>query len=882
MKTISVCESSGEATCRAERFSKRLITTACLLALFITAGTASAQTIQYWTSNVTGNLSNAVGLWTNASSSGTNPASGNAWDFSNGTGVTLTNNFTAGWLVAGISFDAGTGADIITGNSINLFGNIINNSPVLQTMNTALVLWGNDTVTNSGTGQIALGGVISGVYGLSVGGGTTTLTGSNTFTGGLTVTAGSLLLTNGGTLGATNGAVTANSGTTVDLGGQTMTNGAVALTGSTLQNGTISASGYTLNGATVTANLAGTGALANTGGTSTLSGSNSYTGTTTLSGGTLILQATSANTNASGVSSAMSTNSALVINQGTTLQLIGSNNTIFLPASLNEGTVTGTFTIVSSNSVAGATNTLGNFGQLGAASTAPTFNFTGTPGTTLAVGSGTNGAGVLNFYNSQTYNASSGLTVLMAGGLIPNYPLVYTNTFGGAGNFTLGSMIPTNTTYAPTLQENGTGTVTLATNATLTQLLGVTGVMNLSPGSTVTLTAGNNYVGYNNSSFTLNLNGATLNVPNGALLVAGNTGGIQTSTSVLNMGSGTINAVQLNVARGNSNSSSMTGTLNMTGGVINIGGSGSYWYVGSSGSTGTLNMGGTAIMNVGTNATLVNTPTVGWANTGAAILNISNSAALHMNYGNNLLMGEGATGVNATINQEGGTVTFYSDLATTVGGAGALNLDAVNAVTTSTNTYNLDGGILTVPSVKASVTNGTARVFNFGGGTLTAAGSSATFFNLGAGNGTANVRNGGAVINNNGFAITISQPLVHSTIAGDATNDGGLTASGAGTLTLTGVNTYTGPTTVSTGTLAITNGGTLGATNGAIILTSGTINLGGQTSTKGNFTMASGLLTNGTLAATSYVLIGGGTISANLTNGVAGASTLTMIRSWNG
>jgi autotransporter-associated beta strand protein len=80
---------------------------------------------------------------------------------------------------------------------------------------------------------------------------------------------------------------------------------------------------------------------------------------------------------------------------------------------------------------------------------------------------------------------------------------------------------------------------------------------------------------------------------------------------------------------------------------------------------------------------------------------------------------------------------------------------------------------------------------------------------------------------------------------------------------------------VNAGTLAITNGGTLGATNDAITLNAGTIDLGSQTSTKGNFTMASGTLQNGTMAATNYSLTGSGTVAANLADGFAGASALT-------
>ncbi len=56
----------------------------------------------------------------------------------------------------------------------------------------------------------------------------------------------------------------------------------------------------------------------------------------------------------------------------------------------------------------------------------------------------------------------------------------------------------------------------------------------------------------------------------------------------------------------------------------------------------------------------------------------------------------------------------------------------------------------------------------------------------------ANVQAGGAIIDTNSFTDTIAQALQH-----DATGtDGGLIKEGAGTLILTGANTYNGGTVV--------------------------------------------------------------------------------------
>ena len=90
---------------------------------------------------------------------------------------------------------------------------------------------------------------------------------------------------------------------------------------------------------------------------------------------------------------------------------------------------------------------------------------------------------------------------------------------------------------------------------------------------------------------------------------------------------------------------------------------------------------------------------------------------------------------------------------------------------------------------------------------------------------TANVGAGGAKFNTAGFNITINEPLLHDAALG-LTPDGGLTKLSAGTLTLTGANTYTGDTVVSGGILAV-SGNSIADTgklviNGAKVQTTGT------------------------------------------------------------
>jgi outer membrane autotransporter protein len=135
-----------------------------------------------------------------------------------------------------------------------------------------------------------------------------------------------------------------------------------------------------------------------------------------------------------------------------------------------------------------------------------------------------------------------------------------------------------------------------------------------------------------------------------------------------------------------------------------------------------------------------------------------------------------------------------------------------------------------------------------------------------AGAGTFNLGSKQLTVGFNGLSTTVSGLIEDGGKAGGV--GGSLVKVGTGTLTLSGVNTYTGGTTVSDGTLLLSSVGTLGSATGSTTITGGALDLGGTTQTQALVNLSSGTLENGTLNAP--ISSTGGTI-----NGINGVASLT-------
>jgi autotransporter-associated beta strand protein len=453
-------------------------------------------------------------------------------------------------------------------------------------------------------------------------------------------------------------------------------------------------------------------------------------------------------------------------------------------------------------------------------------------------------------------SGSGGFTKSGTGNVILSNTNTYTGpTTIGAGTLTVGNGGATGDLGGTTgtIIDNGTLTFNTTTPLVISNLISGTGGLIQSTGS-VTITASNTQTGsttVNGGTMNLNPTSGTYPAP-GNILVQNNgstlnmygthaANGLELkSNSIVNLyGTETISTGQLfmNQSNGGTAVLNVYGTLNLNGGDTTI-----------------------ANNNTGANPTLriLDGGVVNQRNGGFKLAGISNSsyskATLTMDVGSKMTLDNIDNG-NGFVVGSGGNLVNASGVAT----------------------VNLNGGLLTTGRVIKN-TSKCVGVFNFNGGTLKTTINSTSFLNL-AGTGTrqtnsrVNVRNGGAIIDTNGYAITISEGLLHSNVGGDAATDGGLTlndtAAVKGMLTLTGANTYTGPTVIGTSTLKIGGGGNLqGGTYANTISIAGTGVFDYNSS-------AAQALNGGISGEGALIQRGAGTLTLNGDNSYTGGTTIS-------
>ena len=176
--------------------------------------------------------------------------------------------------------------------------------------------------------------------------------------------------------------------------------------------------------------------------------------------------------------------------------------------------------------------------------------------------------------------------------------------------------------------------------------------------------------------------------------------------------------------------------------------------------------------------------------------------------------------------------------------------------TNYTSIVNLDGGVIACTHIATRDTNmplRTTSILNLNGGTIRAKGVAGGLIG-GYGSGTisylkeVNVKGGGAVIDSQGFSVTIPQSLRHHPDLGDAL-DGGLTKLGSGTLTLAAPNTYNGVTRIEAGTLKVGDPFALAPASSVLVSSNAVFNV------NGHYLLITGLGGSGTVISNNLLVV---------------------------
>lgn len=668
--------------------------------------------------------------------------------------ITALNNDTFGSTFAGLTFNAGASPFIIGGNPFTLSSGIANNSSSVQVVANPLTLTATQTV-NTNTGTVGLTGFIGGTgFGLAkTGTGTLILNGGNFYTGTTAINAGVLSIVGNSGLGANAAPVTFDGGTL-----RTNMAGSITNTHPT----TINAGGGTIN-----VNSLGTGNLTLLFGTATtLLGAgplvvtgNGSLGTSGLNSGVMVLNVANAASTFTGTLT-MQDGGILEINNTTALNpavaiTLGNNGGVCINSAAGS---------VASNVIVNGTNSVLNFGN-GVAG-----NVTGTVTLNndllVRMGDWYNWAAGRSGTISGVISGPGGITV---GGLNSTLTVANTNNYLGVTLVTQNALtLATNTTSSIA----GSSSVSLS-NAFLNLNYTLGNINKVKDTASVTLR--------NNAFVNLTGNGTPNTTETiGAIEIAGGNNAVNvstTSTAVTTLAASAINRSNLGTSLviGSSLGQQVTSvgkiSLITPPSGINLIGAG-----GSPAGTGT-------ITNLGIIPWLAGATS--GANTAARDFVTYDTVQLSLRP---LVSGE------------------YDAAGTIAGAAAGSNVKSTTTTETGLLSTTLNSLFLVPAAAQAITGAGAGNTLTISSGAL-ASGLASGVIGTAAFNST--LSGFDAVAFGNGEAVvTVAQTLGGITINSPITvsGAGGLTKTGVGTLTLGVANTYTGPTTVNQGTLAVTAG----------------------------------------------------------------------------
>ena len=776
---------------------------------------------------------------------------------------TVGHRFVLGGIGIGVN---GTGALNATLGTQTLTGNIelLTDTRIRMSPNVTLNLAGSLFNGNNRTLLLELGvnrtmTISSSITGLqrleTTGQGTLTLSGTNTLIQSLDIFSSRVNAQMGSAIPDT---AAVNMTGTLDIQGAVVeTIGSLAGRGSVLISdplGTLRV-GNDNTSTLFTGSIGGPGVLIKTGtGTLTLSGTNTF-GATTISSGTLRI-GNGGTTGTLGSGNVLN-NFALEFNRSNDFSVSNAISGAGTLTKLGEGnlTLSGTNAYSGLTTVSAGTLTVNSDGALGnnvagtTVSSGATLAF-GTAGTIADAisfrGTGVGGVGALNALGSVNLD---GNVLLEADGLVSvqNGQLIRFrgSSFGALGNAVLtlntdgNSSIFVNSALGGIggLIKNGAGQVQLAGNNSFTGPVTINaGVLQVTGGNAINDSVA--ITGVGSGRLSLDASEAI-----GSIAGTGSIGLF--NNSILTTG-------------GNNSSTSYSGQILSTGSLVKIG-TGTFTLTGDSSYLGTTTISGGTLQigDGGPTGTL-------------ASGTVTNNATLAINLSSDITLSQAITGTGALRKLGSGVATVSSNLAlgSATVEAGTLLLSGSNSFT---NGITVAGGTLALRNVNA------------------------------AGGATGLIRTTGSVIDySDGLTMATPVTLASNTtqlqvLTGSATQSGVISEEGgarplekigAGTLTLSGVNSYSGGTTITAGRLNISSNANLGATAGGLTIGNGVLGATAIISSAravtltgaAGFDIGAGLaltLTGAVNGAGSLAKTGAGQLILTANNGYTGATTIS-------
>nr|WP_240154413.1 autotransporter-associated beta strand repeat-containing protein [Comamonas sp. Tr-654] len=772
------------------------------------------------------------------------------------TGATTSARLEGGALVVNNGGFAGSGTISALGGTMSSSGSLLTLANNIELRPN--VPAGTSGLTLNGSNAITLNGVISGTAGLTKNGGhVLRINGVNTYSGGTNLNGGTTIVGTNEAFGT--GAInTGSAGARIDSSAVVNLANTINLGGTLILGGT---STLTLDG-----NVLGTtNQLSKVGlGNLVLNGTNTFQGGLLLSSGTLTVgndQALGSGTLTVGATTSLNSNKSVTLANAVTLNSnlnVSGNNDLRLNGAITGSTSvkltktgTGNLTLGGSNSgllsdidLNAGTLTVASSGALGSGTLTATGN------SRLAVTSAQTISSAMTVNNGVTLDFNTTAATTHNGGILGTGTLAKTgsadlllttaNNFTGNWDVREGSLTTTAVNALgsdPGLNVASGASVNLGGNTDLTTLSG-SGQVN---------TDSRVAVGYANVSSTFNGQitgqGSLLKVGSGTLTL----GGINTYT-----GSTTINVGRVNVAAGASLASNLVtvstgGTLGGSGTVnavtVGIGGRLAL-SSGSTLTTGSLTLSNGAILDLALGAPTLRPMLniIGNLSITASTFNITDAGGLAngnyrlLNYSGNL------TGTNLTAGSTPSDL-LSTDIGRVFDIAGKTLTLVINSPTLGTQYWDgnnpLANGVINGGSGiwSSSASNWTKSDGNtnevWAGKTAAFAGSTGVVLVQGQQSVNAlQFKTDGYVLvqgaagaldlvnGTGGTASVVTDTGVSAQIATNITGTGKLTKSGAGTLILSGSNSYSGGTVLSAGTLAVRSDSALGTGN--LVLGSGT------------------------------------------------------------